>query len=198
MRKRRTRYTFTATKYGREGNIDVLAYSLDGAIHVLTTRGYTDVRRTTKPPASKAGAAWAPDWAAINHAIEFLGLTLPVDIKLTGHQGGRYGAHTFRAARGAFYKDFTRDTASGGMRHAITVKNWLAPEQAGRTLWHELCHAMQAENAVKAAGAVTMREQLTAWAHCSARRGNYSYRPIEVEAREYEAFNDEQPLARAL
>jgi hypothetical protein len=43
-----------------------------------------------------------------------------------------------------------------------------------------------------------MRESFDAWRLCEAQGRGVAYRakPIEVEAREYEAFNDEKPLAR--
>jgi hypothetical protein len=194
---RRTRYNFIATNpRGDNGPIDVLAYSAPGAVRVLYGHGYTDIEPVAKPRKAKphARAQWVKDEQAIAEVIDFLGIKLPVVIKQTGHQGGRHGAHIFRASSGKFMRNPAHDTATGGMYHHITVKSWLSPKGAGETIWHELCHAMQAER--ESAHATTMREQFDAWSTCSARGGTYDRRPVEVEARSYEHFNDEKPLAR--
>lgn len=198
-RPRRSRYTVTAQRpiVGVKQHV-VLAYDAHGARRYYEARGWTVIQVVKGDLVNCAPAAggWTLDRAAFRAAVEFLGIKMPVQIKQTGHQGGRYGAHQFAPARGKFMKDARLDTASGGMIHKITVKSWLSPEQAGRTLWHELCHAMQSEQAC--ADATTMRDQFMAWRFCSARGHGVAYnrKPIEVEARSYETFNDEKPLAR--
>lgn len=195
---RRSRFT----AYTDQGPKVILAYTVaqvqryfEGCGYVVSRieRGdYRTARAQFNPPAD---GGWKLDRAALAEAIALLGLSLPVKIKQTSHQGGRYGAHSFRPLRGKFFRDPSRDTAAGGMYHHITVKSWLSPEQAGRTLWHELTHAMQAER--ETAQATTMREQFQGWRFCAARGRGTAYRakPIEVEAREHEPLNDDLPLA---
>jgi hypothetical protein len=156
-------------------------YYPDGPWKVVTWRSQQTV------PA--ALATWRPRLKAFARAQAELGLTLPVKLKLTGHKRGRRGAHSLRIDNGKLY-------------HHITVKNWLDPVQAGRTLWHELAHAMQAERAIAAAERtrvmLSVRERQQVWLQCSERTRKMAYfiRPCEVEARTFEANNDRTPLAQ--
>ncbi len=185
-RQRRSRFTATILNFsGQEVQKVILAYNAE-QVREFYARQFTVVSVVkgdlVNYPAAPAGPRWKLS-DGIEDAKDFLGLTLPVRIKQTGHQGGRYGSHSLRIA------------GAGNPYHHITVKSWLDVEQAGKTLWHELTHCMQAERCAAKAGAVTTREYLAAWRTTSERAGAYRYRPIEVEARSYEAFNDEQPLA---
>lgn len=198
MNRRRTRYRFTidGTEY------HTLAYSQERAeawmhrlypnasvVYLGTGTGRAP-RAADRPP-----QAFAIDQAALAEAIALLGIKLPVHVKITAHGGRTMGTHRFRAAHGTFMRDPERDTASGGMVHAIAIRSWLGVEEAGRTLWHELTHAMQAER--ETASATTMREQFEGWRFCAARGRGITYRakPIEVEARDHEPLNDDLPLA---
>jgi hypothetical protein len=180
--RRRTRYRFIATppRSAVAERIDVLGYSREAALTLLARKGWTNPRPAPEPP--KPRGSWRPDHAAIREAIEFLGISHPVKIKQTSRQGGRYGAHELR-----------RD-AGGKVYSHITVKSWLDAREAGRTLWHELAHAMQASRAIDAN---PDRDPLVAWGAVRAKGKGVPYRakPIEVEARSYESFNDETPLA---
>jgi hypothetical protein len=145
---------------------------------------------------------WRKHAANIQEAIDFLGLTQPVSIKVTGRRGGRHGAHQLRGVDGRdrFYRrgllsDFE---VAADVGHYITVKSWLTPQQAGETIWHELCHAMQAEQVIATLAApASPRDKYDAWNTCEAKGKGVTYlrKPIEVEAREYQRFNDEIPLA---
>jgi hypothetical protein len=180
--RRRSRSKWTAYKNGQVTTIDVLAYGESNALAILHANGYTSCQRiTTKARAhnSASAATWAKNERAIREAIAFLGIKRPVTIKLTGRRGGRRGA----------YRPSTDATG-----HHITIKNYLTPEQAGMTLWHELCHAMQFEREVgdQVGGGALIR-----WNSADDHKGSYLNRPIEIEARSYEAHNAELPLARA-
>lgn len=190
-RTRRSRFTATVQRPGVGVTQKViLCYNAEQARSFYTTNGWTvlQVRKGdfVNQPAIPTGPRWKLAHRAVREAQEFLGLTLPVTIKATGHKGGRYGCHSLRIG------------SNGRPYHHITVKNWLDPAEAGRTLWHELTHAMQAERAALAAGASAPSDWLAAWRTAPERMGAYRSRPIEVEARSFEAFNDEQPLAVAI
>jgi hypothetical protein len=183
---RRSRFT----AYTDQGPKVILAYTEASVQRWFEGCGYTvsrvergDYRRTAKRTVNpSSGAQWSLDLAALAEAIAFLGLTLPVQIKQTGHRGGRRGAYSFRT--------------KGVLRyHHITVKNWLDPAQACRTLWHELAHAMQAERHNDPFKPFVVVQQ--AWADSPERRGSYRFRPIEVEARSYEDYGTEVQIAVA-
>ncbi len=114
------------------------------------------------------GPGWKLSYTNLKKAKAELSISRPVHVKQTSRQGGRRGAYAFRAGE-----------------HCITVKSYLTPEQASRTLWHELAHAMQAERSGSEA----------AWAANSDRKGPYSKRPIEIEARSYEHNASRIPIA---
>lgn len=196
VHSRRQRYTVTLESGERKV---ILAYNGADATAWFIGRGYR-VEKVERGDYHHAEASsptgWRLNQGNLREAIAFLGIELPVRIKQTGHKGGRYGAHGFQPLRGKFMKNPALDTASGGMYHNITIKNWLSPEKAGETLWHELTHAKQAEEA--SASATTMRAKFNAWRTCESRGNGVTYmrKPVEVEAREYEKFNDELPLAR--
>ena len=194
-RPRRSRFTVTVEGYPAKRVI--LAYTAQGAVDHYNSCGLRvlDVVKgdlvNVHTPERKGG--WKLS-GRLAEAQDFLGLTIPVKIKQTGHQGGRYGAHSLRI-----------DRATGKPYHHITVKSWLSVAEAGRTLWHELTHAMQAERCAAALAAdgpypvaladLSASAWLRAWDTTPERMGSYQTRAIEVEARSYEGFNDECPLA---
>lgn len=201
MRQRRTRFTAVVQKFdvGVEQKV-ILAYDPGGVREYYEARGWTVIAihrgDYRYEQAKRTAGGWRVNQAALKEAIDFLGIKLPVRVKQTGRRGPQQGAHYFRQRFGQFMKNPDKDTASGGFYHHITVKNYLTAEEAGRTIWHELAHAMQAER--ETANAATMREAFDAWKFCSARGRGITYRakPIEVEAREHECLNDDNPLAR--
>lgn len=179
---RRTRYRFRVIHGDQEFERHILAYDRFSAEAYFRARydtvEYLGTGTRSVSPAS--AAKWRLDPAALREAIDFLGLTLPVKIKQTGHQGGRRGAYWLRQVARQRY-------------HHITVKNWLTPEQACRTLWHELAHAMQAERYNDPSAPFVVVQQ--AWANAPERRGAYRNRPVEVEARSYEDYGVEVQIA---
>lgn len=184
---RRSRFT----AYTDQGLKVILAYSAESVDRHYTACGYIververgDYRRPrsrvhggVNPPSA---AQWRLDPDALREAIDLFGLALPVKIKQTGHQGGRRGAYSLRQDRGTRY-------------HHITVKNWLTPAQACKTLWHELAHGMQAERFNDPAAPFMVVQR--AWADAPERQGAYRNRPIEVEARSYECFANDIQIA---
>lgn len=199
---RRSRFTVFTDR----GPQVILAYDRAGAAAYYERRGLTVIRVEAGDyrhveASAKPGEIWKLDREALQLALDFFRIELPVEIKFTGHRGGRLGAHTLDAYGGNVIKRGGRiahlDSATD-IKHKITVKRWLSAEQASRTLWHELAHAMQAERAACAANAITPADILRSWRDCSERGRGISYenKPHEIEAREYEAYHDEIPLVK--
>jgi hypothetical protein len=157
--RRRSRYTVQL-----EGEVRhvVLAYDAIGARRYFESRELTVttvVKGDYRIVAPRGG--FRVDDDALRDGCELLGIHHPVRIVLNGRVGPTWGNHRF-----------------DGAEHRIMVKSYLTPEQATRTLWHELTHAMQAE---RVGGGVAW------WALCRAQRSySYSQRPIELDAREME------------
>lgn len=155
---RRSRWT-VETDIGKRV---ILAYDAMGAQNYYTGRGHAvygvtkgDYRMVPKP-----GGSFKVNQKALADALEVLKLKLPVKIRTHARQGATNGNH--RLSREGY--------------HDIMVKSYLTPEEASSTLWHELTHAQQAENA----GGVDHWNKV-----CNDQRRRYPYsrRPIEVEAR---------------
>ena len=160
----RKRYTVTAADGSQAV---VLAYSAHGAREYYSQRGLTivrvergDYRKKARNATIKASGGFRIDRVALADAIEFLGLTLPVDIRFHSRVGNTNGIHRFRKNR-----------------HVIMLKSYLKPKDASNTLWHELTHARQAERALSRG---------ERWQDVTAEQRNYPYsvRPIEREANE--------------
>lgn len=202
---RRTGYQFTATRPdGARVPVKVLAYSYPGALDLLARSGWTNPERLADGHAgAPRGGGWRLDHKAFREACDFLGLVKPIQVKQTGRAGGARGRHQLRGvtAGDRFLRGLLSEfEIAADVGHYITMKSWLDPAQASRTLWHELCHAMQSEQAIAAlpVGA-SPRECYDAWTTCEERGRGVAYlaKPIEVEAREYEAFAAEMPLVSA-
>lgn len=181
-RPRRSRYT--AEMYDGEKKV-VLAYSGAEATDFYVRKGF-DVLRVTKGDhrkVTKLPTGARPNSRAIREACDFLGVALPVKVRVTSHQGYTHGMHTARPSIG------------GGWYHDILVKSWLTAEQMGATLWHELAHAMQFERDALN-DHQTQQEIATAWKRAYLDGTSYRQKAAEVEARSYESHNDEIALAR--
>lgn len=207
-RRRRTRWLCELSRDGEAVTRQILAYNRESARAHYERMGYLvrsiEAHRPSKSWERPANKAWRKDERAIREAIEFFGLTLPVEIKLTSHAGGRFGAHSLMPVGGRVRIVGNRvhniSTATG-IVHRITLKSWRSAEEASRTLWHELTHAMQAERALaKLTAPYTAHEALQAWGSCAdlGKGVKYDRKPVEVEAREYESFHDEHPLTKEL
>ena len=196
------RQRFTVTLEGGVRKVLLAHYAGDARAH-YERRGIVviGVERGDYRKRERAAQGFRIDRDAVREAADLLGITWPIEFASTSSYGSTRGNHQLRYRGGSYRCDGNRhynlDTATS-VYHRIMVKSYLSAEQAGRTIWHELTHAMQAERATRDAGAVTMREVNEAWAGCSARGRGVTYRakPIEVEAREHEPLNDDLPLAR--
>lgn len=140
---------------------------------------------------------WEVDYAGLGYAIDAYGLKLRVDIRLTGsavHHRGRYRL---------------RRTPGLGLHHSITVSSYEDRDDASRVLWHELTHALQAENDLgpeALADAADPDAKPTDAIKAGVRRraariDRESYlpwkeRPSEIEAVAGETFADEIALAK--
>jgi hypothetical protein len=190
---RRTRYTVTishTTSNAIEWKV-ILAYSAQGATDYFARAGYTvldvergDYRKRERiVPAHERGQL---DWSNIGEAKALLGLEWPGDIRLCNRASQTFGTHTIAPG------------VTGTPRHKIMVKAWRTAEQMGRTLWHELAHAAQAERAARERGAVSFTDAAIARNQYRERSRGVGYRDKahEVDARAHESLNDDLPLAR--
>lgn len=178
-RKPRTRYIAELTN-GK--SVDVLAYSLEQAHDVLRQHGksYTSVtRKTADVVRRKVGGGWRLNRAGVQAVSRELGLEFPVLVKQTSRVGSQAGAH------------YLRMDAKGRLYHHITVKSYDTPEEANKTLRHELRHAWQAEQAIaRAPEARGIAAKLLAWErYRKSQHDNYTYRrrPIEIDANRFAA-----------
>lgn len=160
---RRSRFTVTCHAPGEPVSLVViLAYSAEGARRHYEDRGQTVVRVQSGDYRMKAlptGGGFRIDQEAVEEARGLLGLKMPVKIRLNGRVGPTNGNYRLR-----------------GRQHHIMVKSYLPAEKATEALWHELCHAMQAE---RSGGTIQ------AWIEYHDTQRGYSYwdRPMEREAR---------------
>lgn len=203
---RRQRFRAHLERAGALSERTILAYEVASVADFYRRMGYTVLhvesarkKRTCERPANKP---WRHNDRAIRDAIEFLGITLPVRIKPTNVAGGRLGAHTLRPVGPGVRRQGSRVHGiehATGLVHHITVKSWQDAEQASRTLWHELTHAMQAERELaKLPDPNDLRTALRTWGRAYRDGRSYDRKPIEREAREYEEFAAEHPLVREL
>lgn len=172
--QRRQRFRATVIRPGSTQieELHFLTYTKDQAIRLAERRGIKIVTILTpaqfKAQQPAVGRAYKIDQAALAEAIEFLGLKLKVRIRFNARQG---------RVNGNYKRDY--------MGHDIMLKSYLTVEQASKTLWHELAHAMQSERAGSVWDwNVVANEKRPG----RSRRIEYRNRPIEVEARTYEQY----------
>lgn len=178
--QRRVRFTVNFED-GREPEV-ILAYNAAQVQVHYAKKGLTvrvrqgDFRKAAIVAQKKREGGFRLDSAAIRDACEQLGIKLAVRIRFNGRVGGMNGNHCF----------------PGGY-HNIMLKSYLTPEQATKTLWHELVHALQAERDGEARPVV--------WAEFvgrQQRRYTYRNRPIEIEARQMAEMMADCPLTKPL
>jgi hypothetical protein len=170
-----------------EGDVEIVALSAVQAInHIKQAPGWQVL--SCKPLSrSRLPASWEIDKAALHHAGRMLKLRWPVVVTRTSSMK-HTGRHALRAA-----------VLEKTPRHYITVDKAVTAERANSILWHELCHAMQAERTAAHLGAgASAKDMLHAWSATStrSRKHKYSNRPIELEARSYEQCAEQMKLTK--
>jgi len=170
----------------------ILAYDPESVRDFYARQGYTVLSVERVKPVRRErpqNAPWQLNERAIQEAKKFLGITRPIKLKVINHASKNWGEH--RVTVGPH-----------GVQQTITIKRWLSPEDASRTLWHELTHAMQTERALaRIPTGLTGRETI---AHLKRqpergyRRISYLDKPIEQEARDHEAMHEVLPLTVAV
>lgn len=184
---RRQRFVVTYIKNGNRTTIDVLAFSKDSAVLTAHRNGIQPL--SIVPFTKNARPSYRLNQGAIAIAKRQLGISWPVSIAYKGKERGTHKA---------------RIDAKGTPYHQICLNAFLTPEDAGRTLWHELRHAQQSEELSRSCGSMPGTPEYSR-AHSLAylgkrpgqRRGtNYRTRLWEIEARQTEKNNDGRPLAR--
>lgn len=203
---KRTRFTATLSRPG-SNDIEkrvILSYDASSVEAHYARLGYEvlqvdlgDYRRVARTATQHPTGA-RPNMLAIREAIDMLGITWPVEIKVSGHKGGTMGRCKTLPTGGQVERRGDRilnaDTATG-WKHVISVKNWLTTSEMGETLWHELAHAMQFERDVLPLG-LDGRGSMRAWNTMYRDGTTYTDKRYEVEARSFEPFNDDLSLAR--
>lgn len=176
---RRSRFTITGTRrYSTTSERSViLAYGPNDARSYYEARGWTveKVERgdyRTREGTTTAARPWSFNREAIAAAFEALtGEPIPANLRLINDR------------RGARTRGWFQGAAAYGPP-TIKVRGNLTPEQANRTLWHELAHLAQYVRLG------SPQAWLKAWDAERAARHGYRNRPWEVEAREWETLAD--------
>lgn len=89
--------------------------------------------------AGDGNGTWDFDVKEIKKLAKRFKLNFPVVFKYAGRAVTVYGTHRFRVIEEKFF-------------HSITVCQYLDPEQANRTILHEMRHAFQAERHLEKGG----------------------------------------------
>jgi hypothetical protein len=131
---------------------------------------------------TKKARPWLFDFDGIREHARRRGVQRPIALGVV--ESGGYTQTTFGTHRIKLGAD--------GPIHAITCKRDCSPEQAERTLRHEIEHAFQAER-------VGMSEFNRAYRAAGGGLGSsgYDFNPFEVEARAAETMNSDLALTRA-
>lgn len=186
-RKPRKRFQCTTVLAGQEKTFPILAASAQQVREHYTKRGYqvkSVVLLNTANMRALNGGGWKLSNAYWRKALDHLDLKLPVVVQQMGRVGNT----------NANYQLLHRSEAPRGVRvpvgttlfHLLKAKSYHTAEQASESLWHELTHAWQAEQAMSADYGTPSEWDRNAWERLTKRqRKNFSYddRPIEREAR---------------
>jgi hypothetical protein len=188
--KRRKSYiAVVLNKHGREQTLHFKSYDETYPREYCEGRGWQVLSIKLKPRQSKA---WAIDDAAFAQAVEFLGLRHPIFLDYTSSYKNA-GTYSLRYGW-ALPKSAPARLRHATLVHRIMVRRADSAADVSRALWHELCHAMQAERELSTAGGYGAYSRKVD----AEKLLPYRVRPSEIEAREYEAFHDEMPLTRAI
>ena len=143
-----------------------------------------------RPMRAQTGRAhgWEVDRVALAKACDYLGLTLPVYVKRSNGRR-RLGAYHGRSIGALIHRNLIPTQSY----HRITVAAVNSPEDASRTLWHELTHAAQAERDQSHGKRYRkwMRYHRANMDGSAKAHARYMRNPWEVEARYAERLHDE-------
>lgn len=207
-RKPRKRFEVIVVLGGQEITKRILCPSMESARDYYTERGYrvkSIVPYNTAHVKAKNGGGWKLSTAGFAKAKSDFGLILPV----LHQQIGRVGTTN------ANYRLLMRGQEPRGIVvprganvfHLVKAKSYHTAEQASESLWHELTHCRQAEEAIrKSLGEGGWQDNpfaaYEAWERkAKYQRETFSYenRPIEREARRTAAaMNQQYKLALAI
>lgn len=171
---------------GVEHADDILCRSLRQARAYVRRSGGTIISiDAPRPP------TWAVDSEALEDAARLLRLKWRIHITRTSSRA-HHGSHRLHIKRG------WRTPA-----HYITVEKVSSVLESSRILWHELCHAAQAERtAAHLPPGATPSEMNDAWGSVllCEREDTFTYanRGTEVEAKSYENAAAHMPLTKEL
>lgn len=188
-RRRRSRYTIylsdEAVVIGDPKPIVLLAYGAQDA-HEWATKRYGDLvlnieegdyrKKARHQAIREAAGGYSVDFNKLDAVTEGLGLKWPVCIRYHARIGNTHGNYRLK-----------RD-AAGNLWHDIMLKSYHDANEANNTLWHELCHALQAEKSGDYDSWQTFRKQQRKW--------TYKTRPMEIEARLFAEEHEWQALCR--
>lgn len=166
-----------------------------GRLVASVTEG--DYRALTRSP---SGAK--PIESNVAEAMAFLGLKLEADITLSNRaqfQRGMYRSipmHPFLCThRDRIFGGDIVTASEATWKHTIRLTASQDAEEMGKTLWHELTHAMQFERDMLPHDG-TVHDVLVQWRAMYRDGTSYASKPYEVEANNYMQHNKELPLAR--
>ena len=144
----------------------------------------------TEPKSKKHKREWDIDREALSRACKAIGLKHPVKIRITAQKrtSGQYLGLCFQRR-------------SPTRAHQISMSTYLSTEDAGKTLWHELTHALQRER--YRSGALfceayeaSLSESLSTSRRETRKPEGYDESPFEQEAAAAEIRNKNNPLCR--
>lgn len=142
-------------------------------------------------PLNPARAGWLVDPNAFDRATKELNITYPIRVR---YSGGRYtyGTHYARAIKtGRLLNETTWEYEQF---HVIVLLQNRPLEEANETLWHELRHAMQAEQYAELANrtnaSISPRKLITHFYRDEYLDGvSYKNKYYEVDARDFAVQN---------
>lgn len=150
---KRARFTAAVEKNGIQDTKVILAHDPESVRAHYVRGGYTvhsvrkgDFRRAAKIQEIKSqGRPGRPNIAEIRRVAAAMGLTLPVDVKVSTRENGTLGTHVPQPPTLSIQWLEARTPQAAGFRHVIKVKSWLPAAKMARTIMHELEHAAQFE-----------------------------------------------------
>lgn len=200
-RKPRKRFECIVILGGQEITKLIIAPNAESVRAHYTGRGYkvkSVVPYNTAHVKAKNGGGWKLSNAYWRKALEEFGLQLPVVVQQIGRVGDT-NANYRLLMRGQEPRGVVVPRGAN-LFHLVKAKSYHTAEQASESLWHELTHARQAEEAIrKSLGDDGWQRNpfaaYEAWERkAKYQRENFPYenRPIEREARRTAAAMNQQ------